>query len=65
MFSEATSSFPRSAANALYMAQSPPSTTPRAAVDGTIVTTASDSPLEQPESTAGDHLHFPAAQTMT
>ena len=33
--------------------QSPPTTTPRAAGDGTIVTTASDSPLEQPESTAG------------
>ena len=35
------------------MAHSPPTTTPRAAGDGTIVTTASDSPLEQPESTAG------------
>ena len=40
------------------MAQFPPTTTPRAAGDGTIVTTASDSPLAQPESTAGDL--FPA-----
>ena len=41
------------------MAQFPPTTTPRAAGDGTIVTTASDSPLAQPESTAGDL--FPAS----
>ena len=36
------------------MAQFPPTTTPRAAGDGTIVTMASDSPFAQPESTAGD-----------
>ena len=39
---------------ALHMAQFPPTTTPRAAGDGTIVTMASDSPFAQPESTAGD-----------
>ena len=36
------------------MAQFPPTTTPRAAGDGTIVTMASDPPFAQPESTAGD-----------
>ena len=53
MFSVATSSFPRPASIRPPHEQSPPTTTPRAAGDGTIVTTASDSPLEQPESTAG------------
>merc|ERR1712185_808039 len=42
----------------LHMAQLSPTTTPRAASDGTVVTTASDSPLAPPKSTAGDL--FPA-----
>ena len=41
-----------------------PTTMPRAAGDGTIVTTASDSLLAQPESTAGDFLPASACEAL-